>query len=302
MYHWEKRSAEGFRKAIEYFRQSIGIDPEYAPAYAALVSCYGTSAFLGLFPDLGPEVKAAALKAVELDQNLAEAHIALGHLRAYEFDRVGAEREYKRAVELNPSSARAHYFYGNFLSGSTGRQSESLAAHQKALELDPLSLPIQWALAMHSSSVGRYDEAIEKLQKTLELEPSFDLGLRSLSEIYYYQGKYEESLSTLKKQFEFRGDPDAVEALEQGYRESGYEGAMRAAANRLVARSRKTFVRPGLVAVFYVRAGEKDLALDWLEKAYEGRDIEIVNLRDSPQWDPLRSDPRFQEILQKLPE
>jgi tetratricopeptide (TPR) repeat protein len=296
-YYLEKRSQEGFQKAYEYLRQSIEIDPGYAPAYASLAGYYATSAFVG--GDAGAKAKVAALKAIELDENLADGHMALGYLLwAHEWNWADGEKEHKRAIELNPGSANAHYIYGNYLS-VIGRLDEALAEHQKALELDPLSLTAQYAIATHSKGAGRYDEAIDRLQKVLELEPDFHLALWDLSENYYYKGMYEESLEALKKHVPIWGDQEIVEALEQGYMESGFPGAMVAAANLLADRSRETH-QFGAVAAFYLRAGEKEQALQWLERASQGPDLLIVTLKSDPRWDPIRSDPRFQEILRRM--
>ncbi len=297
-YYLEKRSPEGFRKAFEYLQQAIEIDPSYAPAYASLAGYYETSAFF-VGSDAGAKAKDAALKAIELDENLADGHMALGYLLwGHEWDWVGGEKEHLRAIELNPGYANAHYVYGNYLCAA-GRLDEALTEHQKALELDPLSLATQYAMATHSKRARRYDEAIDQLQKVLELEPDFHLALWDLSENYYYKGMYEESLEALKKHVLIWGDQEIVEALEQGYRDSGYPGAMRAAAHRLADRLRETH-QFGVLAAFHLRAGEKDQALQWLERASKGPDMLILTVKFNPVWDPLRSDPRFQEILKRM--
>jgi tetratricopeptide (TPR) repeat protein len=291
-YYWERRSHQ---KGIEYLQQAIDIDPGYAPAYAKLAAFYGISGLTD--PDSAAKAKALALKAVELDENLADGHSVLGYLLwAHEWDWEGGEQEHLRAIELNPGSAGNHFIYGNYL-GAVGRRDEALTEHQKALELDPLSLSAQIAMARYSRRAGRHDEAIEKLQKTLELAPDFYLAHWELSENYYDNGMYEESLGALKEVLSLWDLQEVVEALEQGYRKSGYQGAMRAAANRLANRPQTPV---SFVAMFFLRAGEKDEALNWLERATKGPDIMIVSLKSEPIWDPVRSNPRFQEILRRM--
>jgi tetratricopeptide (TPR) repeat protein len=276
-------------------QQAIDIDPSYAPAYAVLAAFYGISGPYD--PDSAAKAKAAALKAIELDENLADGHSVLGYLLwAHEWDWEGGEKEHLRAIELNPGRANNHYVYGNYLF-AVGRQDEALTEHQKALELDPLSLSAQIAMARHSRHAGRYDEAIEKLQKTLEFEPNFLLAHSELSENYYYKGMYEESLGALKEVLPWWDLQEVVEALEQGYRESGYQEAMRVAANRLANRPQTPV---SFVAMFFLRAGEKDSALQCLERASKGPDLFIVSLKSDPMWDPIRSDPRFQEVLRRM--
>ncbi|MFC1603811.1 protein kinase [Planctomycetota bacterium] len=301
--HWyfNKYSLEGFTKAREYFELAIEKDPNYAPAYAWLAMVYGATGYWGYVPpiDTQPKVKEAALKAIELDDTLAEAHLVLaGYSFYFDWDWPTAEREFKRAIELNPNLPEVRHTYSFYLT-TMGRPNEAMAESKRAEELDPLNLVGMAVVAIPFLVAHRYDEAIEQLQKPLEMDPSFYPARQALWRIYRYKNLYEEAFAEAKKAFSLLGEDEVVKAMERGYAESGYRGAMRLAADELAARSKQRYVRPTEIARLYADAEEKDQTLHWLQRAYEERDAMLVHLRD-PDWDSLRSDPRFQDLLKRM--
>jgi tetratricopeptide (TPR) repeat protein len=218
----------------------------------------------------------------------------------YDWDWSTSEREYKRAIELNPGIAETHYIYGNYLA-VVGRESESLAEHQRALELDPFSPPYNWAMAGHSFRSGQIDVTIERLEQILEMEPDFVLALASLSEAYYIKGMVEESLAMVKRLFISRGDTDVVVALERGYEASGFAEAMRSAAEELAEQSKKRYISAIPIARLYAFADEKDKAIEWLEVAFEEREPFLLgSFRAGILHDRLQSDPRFHDIMRRM--
>jgi TolB-like protein/Tfp pilus assembly protein PilF/tRNA A-37 threonylcarbamoyl transferase component Bud32 len=301
--HWyfNKYSLEGFTKAREYFELAIEKDPNYAPAYAWLAMVYGATGYWGYVPpiDTQPKVKEAALKAIELDDTLAVAHLVLaGYSFYFDWDWPAAEREFKRAIELNPNLPEVRHTYSFYLT-TMGRPNEAMAESKRAEELDPLNLVGMAVVAIPFLVAHRYDEAIEQLQKPLEMDPSFYPARQALWRIYRYKNLYEEAFAEAKKAFSLLGEDEVVKAMERGYAESGYRGAMRLAADELVARSKQRYVRPTEIARLYADAEEKDQTLHWLQRAYEERDAMLVHLRD-PDWDSLRSDTRFQDLLKRM--
>jgi tetratricopeptide (TPR) repeat protein len=178
-----------------------------------------------------------------------------------------------------------------------------MAEHRRALELDPLSLPINWVIALHSFRSGQYDATIEQLEKILEMEPDFLLALHSLSGAYYYKGMYEESVSMMKRVFTWSGNTDVVEALERGYKASGFPGATRSAAEELVEQSENQYISAAQIALLYAFADEKDKAIQWLERAFEEREPSLFGhgvFGSGIVHDRLQSDPRFQDIKRRM--
>jgi serine/threonine-protein kinase len=300
-FHWYKFSREHLNTALEYFQLALEKDPNYALAYVGIADVWTSRADCGFVPPQEAllKAKAAAVKAIELDDSLAEAHMTLGNVKAFAWDWAGAEREYQRAIELNLNSADVHLVYGDLLI-LTGRSEKAMAEMERARELDPLNFFMQCFLGWHLVYLRRYDDAIAQLRKTLKMEPNFSSAHLGLWGAFYQKRMEGEALAEAKAFFALLGDSETVEALERGYAEAGYLGAMKLAAEKLVARSKLTYV-PGLrIARFYAHAGEKDRALEWLEKAYEGREPPLVHLNVGWDWDSLRSDPRFQDLLRRM--
>ena len=301
-FHWYQLTPEHLETALQYFELALEKDPNYALAYAGIAQYWGGRTAIGAEPphDVWPRVKMAAIRAVELDDNLAEAHgLLAGALWYYEHDWPAAEREYQRAIELNPNYADGRLFYGVFLS-SIRRFDEARAQTGRALVLDPHNPFFQWVvLGVGLLWQSRYDEAIAQIRKILPAFPPAHWGLWMA---FHAKQMYEEAMPEAKATVLFfaPGVPEAADALARGYAEAGYPGAMRRAAETLAERSNSTYVSAHLIAELYASAGDKDRALEWLEKAYEERRQEMVYLSVFPTWDSLRDDPRFQDLLRRM--
>jgi TolB-like protein len=302
-FHWYKLSREHFDTALEYFQLAREKDPHYALAYAGIAYVWLSRGDCGLIPprEAFPNAKAAALKAIELDDTLAEVHVILANCRfIYEWDWGGAETQFQRAIQLNPNYADAHFFYSDFLI-SMRRSEEALAEVERALELDPLNFFFQCFFGWHLVYLGRYDDAIAQLRKTISKEPNFPAAHLGLWGAFHRKGMYEEALAEAKKFFLLLGSSEVAETLARGCAGAGgYTCAMRLAAETLAARSKLAYVPAIRIARLYAHAGEKDRALGWLEKAYEEREPPLVHLRVGWDWHSLRDEPRFQDILRRL--
>ena len=301
MFHWYKLTPEDLETAMKYFELALEKDPNYALAYVGIGYFWAGRSAVGDEPprEASPKWKAAALKAVELDDTLAEAHALLAGFRWYaEWDWPAAEREFRRAVELNPNSADTHLWYSLFLAAMS-RPQEARAPMERALELDPHNAFSQWVFAVELLLQRHYEEAIAQIRKSL---PDFAAAHSGLWVAFHAKGMYEEALVEAKASLTFfaPGVPEVAEALERGYAQGGYAGAMRRAAEMLAEHSDRIYVKPLKIAELYACAGERDRALDWLEKAYEDRTIEMVYLSNFPAWDSLRSDPRFQDLPRRM--
>jgi len=301
-YQWNKWSAAGFKKAIEYFQRAIEEDPDYAHAYAGLADAYVGLGIWGFTPsrETMPKAKAAALKAIELDDTLAEAHSALGGVMfLYEWDWLAAKKEYQKAIEFNPSNAIAKQRHADYLA-AMGHLKEGMAEIKRARELDPLSPPINFAYALHLYYSRRYDEMIEHCHKVLEMEPHLFLHHMHLWRAFRQKEMYKESLVEAKNFLLKSGAGVIVGAMERSYEESGYQGAMRAIAKAFAAYSNLAYVSPTVIAYLYAHAENDDQAFHWLKRAYEEREPILVFLRIEPDWDSLRSDQRFQDLLRRI--
>jgi TolB-like protein len=287
--------------ALEYFELALKKDPNYAPGYAGIVYVWIGRDQIGYTAprEGGPKAKAAALKAVELDSTLAQAHYSLALVDfLYEWDWAGAEAEFKRAIELNPNYPDARAQYSHYLL-IMKRPEEAMAQGQRALELDPLNGAFLGWYAAGMNFVGRYDEAIAQSRKAIRMSTGPGFAHSVLSTAFFKKGLYEEAFAEIKEYY--AGDRETEEALTQGYAQSGFSGAMRRAADAFAARSRKTYVAPAAdVACNYAAAGEKAQALDWLEKGLEVRDPTMPYLNLFPEYEGLRNSPRFQALLRKM--
>ncbi len=302
VYERNKLDQKGLALALQYFNSALEKDPEYAPAYIGIAGVWGGLKQQGLAPDAEatPKQKAAALKALALDNTLAEVHYMLAGLDTWtDWDWRGAEREFRRAIDLNPNYAEARVYYSHFL-GYMGRPEEAAAEAEKGMELDPLNILYQGVYAMHLVHARRYDDAIATLRKVLASSPDNSIALATLRTAYHMKGMVKEALEIWKASYEAKGDRESVEALAEGFKEGGYRGALRRVADTLAARSLKTFVTPWQIATLYVRAGMNKEALDWLEKAYQAHDQNMPYISVDPIFDDLRKEPRFQDILRRM--
>ena len=300
-FHWYKLSREHLDTALKYFQVSLERDPRDPLAYVGLAGVWCSRGDCGLVPprEAYPKAKAAALKAIELDDSLAEAHISMGMIRAAEWNWDEARKEYSCAAELTPNSAEAHFFLAD-LSISRGHPEEWKTHVERALELDPLNFFFQCFYGWHLLYLCRYDQAIAELDKALKTEPNLPAAHLRLWGAYYGKGMHEEAMAAAKTFFEALGDKEVVQALQRGYSAAGYCGAMHVAAETLTERSHSTYVQPTQIARLYAHAGDKDHALEWLEKAYEERLIAMVHLGVDTDWNFLHGEPRFQDLMRRV--
>jgi serine/threonine-protein kinase len=303
-YYWNKRSADGTRKGIEYFQQAIDVDPKYALAYAGLADSFP---FLTQFSaatqeESYPKAMAAARKALELDDTLAEAHTSLAAcLDGIDRDRSGAEREFKRAIELNPNYSTAHLWYSGLLQGM-GRLDESKVEIERAQQLDPLSLPINAKVGLTLYLMRDYAGAIEQLQKTLEMDPTFRYAHIFLLHAYVEKQMYEEAIGEVPRVHggTSAGEAQTTAALRKAYAVSGERGFWEALLDLLKQKPKQDFDLPFDMAGAYAHLGDKDLAFEWFQKAADEGHPGMDSIRFDPQFDSLRSDPRFADLLRRI--
>jgi TolB-like protein/DNA-binding winged helix-turn-helix (wHTH) protein/Flp pilus assembly protein TadD len=302
-YFWNKRTADGLKVALAYFNQAIDEDPNYAPAHSGLADTYallGDWQYAVMTPkEALPKAKAAAIKALELDSALGEAHNSLAFcLDAFTWDFDSAGKEFQRAIELNPSYATAHHWYAWHLS-VLGRYDEAIAEMRKAENLDPLSLIINADLAELFLIAHLYDDSIQQSRKTIEMDPNFALAHNQLGLAYLGKQMHEEAIAELKKAARLSGDsPTCVANLASAYVVSGkrYEAAK--LLSDLKTRSKPSYSYSPDIAVIYAALGDGNQAMNWLDKGYEERFNPSVLLR--PGFDPLRSDPRFEDLMRRI--
>ncbi len=298
-FHWYKLSRDHLDTAMKYFQLALKQDRNYALAHVGIAYTWLSRGDTGITPppEAYQEGEAAARKASELDDTLSEVHEVLADLRfCYEWNWSDAEKEFQRAIQINPGSADAHLFYGDFLM-SVNRPEEALAEDRRALDLDPLNFFFQCFYGWHLLYLGRPDEAISQLQKVLRTEPNFSSARMGLWGAFHQKHRYEEALAEAKKFFTVLGDTEVAARLNA---EAGYRGSMSLAAQELAARANRTHVPAIRVARLYAHAGDTDRALEWLEKAYEQREPPLVHLSVGWDWDGLRNDSRFQNLLRRI--
>jgi serine/threonine protein kinase/tetratricopeptide (TPR) repeat protein len=291
---------QAFEIALEYYELALKIDSTYAEAHLAVGMNWLTRNQFGYTVprEGGPKAKAAILKALELDSTLAEGHAALAGLYfLYEWDWAKAEAEWKRSIELNPNYV--HSVYSHFL-WVMKRPEEAMEKMERTLQLAPLDEMVQLHHAFLLLSAGRDDEANVQVRKLLRTSPQHPMAHSVLSTLFLRKGMYEESLVELKASYSLMGDKEVEEALTQGYAQSGYRGSMKRAADLMAARAKKIYVPPFDAAALYSLAGENDKAFEWLEKCLEDRSPHMPYLDAYPELEPLRDDPRFEELLHKM--
>ena len=302
-YFWGKRNEEAIRKGIDYFRQAIEIDPEYAVAYVGLADSYGVLGFHSIAPpgEAFPRAKAAALKALELDPSLAEARAPLAYaMHHYEWKWNEAEQEYRRCLEAIPNYATAHNYYASLLT-QLGRFEEALKEWRRGLDLDPLSLVIRAATGWCYYYARRYDEAIREARKALEMDPTFVIARRILGLAYQQTSKPEEAIQELEKAVEFSGGATAYRAeLAQALASAGRGADARRILAELDLVSRTRYVSPYFVGTAYLALGERDRAFEYLGRAYEERSHGLTYLKVDPILDPVRADPRYADLLRRV--
>jgi len=304
-YYFNQRTEGPLNRSIGYFQQAIKRDPSYALAYCGLADAYAVLGFRGGMPskDALSRAKAAALKAIKLDDTLAEPHASLAFIaETHEWDWATAEREYRRALELSPSDARTHHWYAGYLM-YMGRFEDGISEARRARDLDPLSLPLNNALAGRLLVASRYDEALAQVQKTLELNPNFAPAHQTLGWAYLHGGKREEAILEFRKALQLSGTDDADLVLDLGfaYATAGNGPEARRILAKLKKLHERGLVPSGSIAILYGALGELNEAFAWLEKAYEERDPQLTYLTvPGRRFDPLRHDPRFQQLVHRI--
>jgi TolB-like protein/DNA-binding winged helix-turn-helix (wHTH) protein/Tfp pilus assembly protein PilF len=302
-FFWNKRTADGLKVALAFFNQAIDEDPKYAPAYSGLADTYALLAdweYAVMTPkEALPKAKAAAIKALELDNSLGEAHTSLAFcMDVFDWDLDSAGKEFRRAIELNPGYATAHHWYGSHLL-LLGRNEEAIAEIRKAQNLDPLSLIINADLAEALVIAHSDDEAITQSRKTIEMDPNFPLAHTQLALAYLQKHDNDEAITELQKAVQLSGgSPACTATLARAYALSGMPSDARKLLGELIKRSDPDFSDASDVAVVYVALGNTDQAMHWLEKGYQARFNPSVLLR--PGFDPIRKDQRFTDFLRRV--
>ena len=300
-YYWNKHTQAGLRKAAEYFGQAIKQDPSFALAYAGLADTYSLQS--GLIPptEIFPKAKRAALEAIRLDNNLSEGHAALAFISFhFDWNWAEAERAYRRAIDLNPNYPLAHSYYARYLCAMQ-RFNEAIAEIDQALRLDSLSLVLNTSRGLAFYQARQYDRAIEQQRRTIEMESGFASAHANLAEAYVQKGRFKEAISEFETSLKLGGeDAGLLAELGQTYAFSGRTAEARHLLHTLQTLSRQRYVLPTFIARMYGALGEKDEAFQYLNRGYSERCWPMVFLKVDPLCDPLRSDPRFSELLKRV--
>jgi serine/threonine-protein kinase len=301
-FYWNKRTPEGLKRGIEYFQQAIDLDPNYALAWAGLADCYVLGGDARQQPrEVMPKAKDAALKALELDDALPEAYTSLAKvLLSYEWDWVGAEKAFQKAIELNPNYPTARQWYGVLLS-AMGRHGESIAQRKRALELDPHSLSVNSGLGRSYYWARQYNTALDQISKTLEMDPTYVDTHWSFGLVYEQTGQLDRAISDFQKAVELsRRSPAMLSALGHAYAIAGKSGEAHKIIDELNEVMKQQYVSPYAMALIFAGLGEQDEAFEWLERAYQDRDETFVHLRVDPRLDSLRSDARLTQMMRRI--
>jgi DNA-binding winged helix-turn-helix (wHTH) protein/TolB-like protein/tetratricopeptide (TPR) repeat protein len=302
-YHLYKLTPTEVRKGIEFFQEAVTVDPSYALAYAGIADAYSTLPITSdVAPrDAFPKAQEAVTKALELDNSLAEAHAILGRIKFwFDWDWAGSESEFKGAINLSPNNADAHRLYAHLLS-NTGRHEEALRELKRARELDPLSLITNTLQGQFLHFAGRDDEAVRSFEKTFELDPNFWVAHTQLASVLIHKKMYGQALTELEKAREqSRGNTHTIALAGYVMALSGERERARGVLEELRNLSRERYVPPYNMAIVHHGLGEREEALAWLEKAFEGRDVLLTFVAVDRKWDALRSDQRFVSLLEQM--
>lgn len=302
-YNLDKRTGDATRKAIEFFQQAIEKDPGYALAHGGIAESYiGLSVTGNMLPRQAfPRAKQAAERALQIDPLLADAHTSLAITKFWQdWDWPGAEQGFKRAIEINPNYAHAREMYAHLLS-NLGRHTEALAEGSRALELDPLSLISNALRGQMLMFAGRYDDAVAHLQKAIDVEPNFWISHLTLGKVYERKKMYAQAIAEFERSWQISGgSPEPKSLLAYTYAVSGKRAQARRLLDELKEMSTRQYVAPKHVALVYAGLGEKDEMFEWLEKAYQDRDISLTFIKVEPRWDEYRAEPRFADLLRRV--
>lgn len=310
LHDWDLRTKPGVQRSIAEFQSAIALDPQYAPAHAALARAYSLAPVVGAMTSMEsmPKARDAALRTIELDPNLASGHTTLGFVKAhYEFDWPGAEREYLRALALNPNDAYAHLFYSNSYLSPLGRHAEAIEEMQKAIAIDPFSAPVQSFLGRTYIWARQFDKALAQFQKCADMFPGFAIDHERLAQLYAFLGRFADAIAEDTKARLLSGE-DGESALRK-------EAALRHAVatggsagywkevlelTQMTDNPPETYRSPFGAAILYAHLGEKTKALDSLENAYEQHSLAMTEIAIEPAFDSIRSEPRFQDLLRRV--
>jgi tetratricopeptide (TPR) repeat protein len=309
-YYWNQRTPPGIKQSVGYYQQAIAKDPDFAQAYAGLAAAYNFANIIGSLPEQEsfPKAKDAALRAISLDPLNAEAHAALGMEKSlYEHDFAGAQEEFVKAIESNPNAAYAHLFYANCYLAPVGRMQEAVAETKRALELDPLSLPINNFMAVTYMGAGDYEASYRQFQHTIAMDPTFPLAHGYFSNLLVEMGRYEEAIQEWQKG-KVLGGEEEVAAQAPGMLAAYKRGGAKAFWQLRLAEKLEARKHPGAmpvsateIAEIYARLDDKEKAFEWLNRAVDERDgQDVIDLKCDPVYKPLRGDPRYVALLQKM--
>jgi serine/threonine-protein kinase len=300
-YYWNKRDRASLQKSLDYFNEAIAKDPNYALAYAGLADVYVviSSDWATAPREVNKQAKAAAQKALEIDDSLAEAHTSLASIYHNEWNWLGAEREFKRAIELNPNYATAHHWYSIYLA-TVGRFDEAVREGTTAAELDPLSLIISASLGDRLNEARRYEDAANQCRKTLEMDPNFGLGHLCIGISHVNGGSFKKGIAEVEEGIKLLpGSSYFMGQLGSAYALSGDRVRAREVLSKLKNPSQAQFPNYS-IAVVYAGLGDKEQSISWLQKGYEERDEDMMYMKIEPVLDPIRPDPRFRELIRRL--
>jgi eukaryotic-like serine/threonine-protein kinase len=306
-YLWNRRTRDTVQRAAQYFQEALDKDPAYALAWAGLADCYGVYSVYGVLSnkEAVPRAKEAATKALEADDTLAEAHASLGYADSYAWDWSGADREFRRAIELDPSYPTAHHWRGTNFLEVMGRLNDAMTELRRAQELDPLSLVIAAVVARDLIFARQYDRAEAELRKALEMDSRFALGHAYLGLAYEQQGRIEQAVAQFHEWQTLSGDePAATAALGHSYAMSGRRIDAEKALFRLQDLAKDRYVAPYDIAVVYLGLGDKAKAMDWLDRAYEDHSAWLIWVKLDPRFDSIRAAPHYHDLLRgmKIPD
>jgi len=300
--HWYRQTPQDVDRALQYFQFAEEKDPGFALAYLGMGYVWTYYASVGLLPpgEMREKVVEVLQKAREIDPTLAETYESEADFQFYyDWDWYGAERSYKRAIEMKPNSADMRLYYWEFLSAMK-RPTEAQTQIERCLELDPFNAYVQMAYGMFLLSTRRFDDAIDQFRSVLDTEMDFGPAELGLWQAYHHTGRYDQAVGSITEYFSKWDDDEMAEVVREAYEEAGYEEAMRRAGEKLVERSETFYVLGTQVASFFAYAGENDRAVEWLQNAFTERETGLVKLQVDPDWDTLRDDPRFQAIVRQM--
>jgi len=302
-FYWNKYSEEGYRKSIEYFKQAAEKDRNYALAYAGLADSYSLlgEMSMALANEIFPQARAYADKALQLDDTLSEAHLSLGIVKLfYDWDFAGAGKELLRAKELDPKNAQVYHFYGHYLE-LTDRFDEAITETKRGVQLEPTNLIINSEVGYACYVARRPDAAIEQLRKTLELDPTFSYASYELAQAYEQKRAYEGAITELNRARPISADWSFIVA-DLGYVDAllGKRSEAEKIIQNLKERTAREYIDPCLIAYIYIALGDKDEAFAWMDKAFQERSGMICWLQIEPKFDPIRSDPRFANLVHRM--